>query len=630
MICLGARVDRPMSDDQWLSGLTEYDLTDERRPHEGDMIGKSDTEPQQNTNEASHFRKSSAEAIELVADSNANRPAKSRQIATKPLKSSDTAAQQVLSTMTDATLTDDDDSQDFQEIWQKILARLRTELGEDVFSSWFLRVELESLTGGVVTLSAATRFLRNWIMSHFKETLIGFWEKEIGTVHKLDIRVRSTLRAQAGQSANVGGAAESAALGGKSASARRLADMRGSSGHSGRNHAGEAMSTRFETGARTQPTGKTVAGPKPAKPAYGGAAVTGNSLSLVQSLSSALDRRYLFDGFCPGAANKVAFEAARSVAMALPGAPVLYNPLYLHGSVGLGKTHLLQAIANQAASTGTRQVVYLTAERFMSNFVQALRSERALQFKEQLRAIDLLLIDDMQFLTGKSIQQEFCHMLNALIDGGKQVVVAADRPASELDALEERVRSRLQGGAAVQIAAPDTQLRRDILARRCQTITANHPAIDISDTVLDYVANLITTNGRDLDGALNRLICHAQTSREPVTISVAEQALSDLIGRREPRKVRIEDIQKIVSQHYNVSRTDLLSARRTRTIVLPRQIAMYIAKSITPRSLPEIGRRFGNRDHTTVLHAVRKIEGLLKTDTKLGQEIELLSRLVQE
>ncbi|MCL4130635.1 UNVERIFIED_CONTAM: hypothetical protein GTU68_038290 [Idotea baltica] len=154
--------------------------------------------------------------------------------------------------------------------------------------------------------------------------------------------------------------------------------------------------------------------------------------------------------------------------------------------------------------------------------------------------------------------------------------------------------------------------------------------MEISDTVLDYVANLITTNGRDLDGALNRLICHAQTSREPVTIAIAEKALADLLGAREPRKVRIEDIQKIVSQHYNVSRTDMLSARRTRTIVLPRQIAMYIAKNVTPRSLPEIGRRFGNRDHTTVLHAVRKIEGLLQTDKKLSQEIELLRRLVEE
>lgn len=538
---------------------------------------------------------------------------------------SDTAAKRTLPDMTDG----DDNDEDFQEIWQGILVRLRAELGEDVFTSWFLRVELEGISGGVVTLSAATRFLRNWIMSHFKETLIEFWADQIGTVHKLDVRVRSNLHVQShGAGARAGDqekTGHASAQSGQSASARRLADMRINPAH-----VGDQRGTRFETGARAYKSGKSSGVSSNPQMGLGGPAVTGNSLSLVHSLSSALDRRYVFDSFCAGAANKVAFEAARSVAMALPGAPVLYNPLYLHGSVGLGKTHLLQAIANQAASTGTRQVVYLTAERFMSNFVQALRSERALQFKEQLRAIDLLLIDDMQFLTGKAIQQEFCHMLNALIDGGKQVVVAADRPASELDALEERVRSRLQGGAAVQIDKPDTQLRRDILARRCQTVRANHPNMDISDTVLDYVANLITTNGRDLDGALNRLICHAQTSREPVTIAVAEKALADLLGVREPRKVRIEDIQKIVSQHYNVSRTDMLSARRTRTIVLPRQIAMYIAKNVTPRSLPEIGRRFGNRDHTTVLHAVRKIEGLLQTDKKLSQEIELLRRLVEE
>lgn len=516
---------------------------------------------------------------------------------------------------------DDASQEDIQETWQRISRRLRSELGEDVFTSWFLRVELESLSGGVVTLSAATRFLRNWIMSHFKETLIGFWEDEVGTVHRLDIRVRGALRARAGQNGQSGKQADQLLNSEKPASARRLADMRDNP-----SHVGDARGTTYETGSRNSFGQSGIGGASKGT----SAARTGAQLSLVQSLGSALDRRYVFDSFCAGAANKVAFEAARSVAMALPGAPVLYNPLYLHGSVGLGKTHLLQAIANQAASTGVRQVVYLTAERFMANFVQALRSERALQFKEQLRSIDLLLIDDMQFLTGKAIQQEFCHMLNALIDGGKQVVVAADRPASELDALEERVRSRLQGGAAVQIGSPDTQLRRDILARRCETIVSNHPGISITDTVLDYVANLITTNGRDLDGALNRLVCHAQMSREPVTIGVAELALADLVGRREPRKVRIEDIQKIVSQHYNVSRSDMLSARRTRTIVLPRQIAMYIAKNVTPRSLPEIGRRFGNRDHTTVLHAVRKIEGLLQTDKKLGQEIELLRRLVED
>lgn len=606
----------------------------------GDMNGTGDVEGQQIDLEIGTDKRSAdgSRKPALPGSMNAASPegakmalqgAASSSCSSKLETQTDTTARQALSDMTDF----EDQDVDFGEIWQRILVRLRAELGEDVFTSWFLRVELEAVSGGVVTLSAATRFLRNWIMSHFKETLIGFWADEIGTVHKLDVRVRSNLHVQAPDSglkadntqASGHNGAQAGPRSGQSASARRLADMRINP-----THVGDQRGTRFETGARPFKAGKPSGSASGVQKGPAGSSVTGNSLSLVQTLSSALDRRYVFDSFCAGAANKVAFEAARAVAMALPGAPVLYNPLYLHGSVGLGKTHLLQAIANQAASTGTRQVVYLTAERFMSNFVQALRSERALQFKEQLRAIDLLLIDDMQFLTGKAIQQEFCHMLNALIDGGKQVVVAADRPASELDALEERVRSRLQGGAAVQIDTPDTQLRRDILARRCQIVRANHPGMEISDTVLDYVANLITTNGRDLDGALNRLICHAQTSREPVTIAVAEKALSDLLGSREPRKVRIEDIQKIVSQHYNVSRTDMLSARRTRTIVLPRQIAMYIAKNVTPRSLPEIGRRFGNRDHTTVLHAVRKIEGLLQTDKKLSQEIELLRRLVEE
>lgn len=595
----------------------------------GDMNGTGDAEGQQmslqiKTDERPY--NGPTKLASLDAGEETSHSAEQSSCSSNSKTHTNTAAKQAHPNMTDQTDCDHTD-EDLQEIWQRILVRLRAELGEDVFTSWFLRVELEDISGGVVTLSAATRFLRNWIISHFKETLIGFWKDEIGTVYKLDVRVRSALHVQA-QGAGLKAGDQHNPQGGKSAAARRLADMRVSP-----SHVGDQRGTRFETGARAYKTAKPSGVASSAQAGFGsqgGMAITGNSLSLVQSLSSALDRRYVFDNFCAGAANKVAFEAARAVAMALPGAPVLYNPLYLHGSVGLGKTHLLQAIANQAASAGTRQVVYLTAERFMSNFVQALRSERALQFKEQLRAIDLLLIDDMQFLTGKAIQQEFCHMLNALIDGGKQVVVAADRPASELDALEERVRSRLQGGAAVQIDTPDTQLRRDILTRRCQTVSLNHPSMEISDTVLDYVANLITTNGRDLDGALNRLICHAQTSREPVTIAIAEKALADLLGSREPRKVRIEDIQKIVSQHYNVSRTDMLSARRTRTIVLPRQIAMYIAKNVTPRSLPEIGRRFGNRDHTTVLHAVRKIEGLLQTDKKLSQEIELLRRLVEE
>jgi chromosomal replication initiator protein len=236
----------------------------------------------------------------------------------------------------------------------------------------------------------------------------------------------------------------------------------------------------------------------------------------------------------------------------------------------------------------------------------------------------------MQFLTGRTVQQEFCHMLNALLDSARQVVVAADRPPADLEGVDERVRSRLKGGVVVGMAAPDLAMRRHILDTRLKSARDRNPSLDISEPVLDYVAHTVTTNGRDLDGALNRLICRADFSDGPITMDIAEFAIADLVGAREPRRIRIEDIQKIVARHYNVSKHDLLSARRTRTIVRPRQIAMYLAKVLTPRSLPEIGRRFGGRDHTTVLHAVRKIEGMIEGDKTLAEEIELLKRLIDE
>ncbi len=266
----------------------------------------------------------------------------------------------------------------------------------------------------------------------------------------------------------------------------------------------------------------------------------------------------------------------------------------------------------------------------MFRFVAALKNQSAIAFKEALRDIDLLLIDDMQFLQGKSVQQEFCHMLNALIDGARQVVVAADRPPAELETLDERVRSRLKGGVAFEIGSPDLELRRRIVITRYRTAQAQHPGIDIPEPILEYVAQSVVSNGRDLEGALNRLVAQWQFTGHAVTLASAEITLRDLVGAHEQRRVRIEDIQRVVARHFNVSKADLLSSRRTCTIVRPRQIAMYLAKVLTPRSLPEIGRRFGGRDHTTVLHAVRKIEELISGDKTLAEEIELLKRMIDE
>jgi chromosomal replication initiator protein len=266
----------------------------------------------------------------------------------------------------------------------------------------------------------------------------------------------------------------------------------------------------------------------------------------------------------------------------------------------------------------------------MYGFVNALRSQSAIAFKEQLRAIDLLIFDDAQFLRGRVIQDEFGHVLNALIDAGRQVAIAADRPPSDLEAVDERVRSRLAGGTCVEIGIFDEALRLKILEARLATAERAHPTLQVPKEVLLFIAGAVTSNGRDLEGAINRLVAHAQLAGQPMTLAAAEAAVRDLIRAREPKRVRIEEIQKRVASHYHVSRDDLLSSRRTAAVVMPRQIAMYLAKSLTLRSLPEIGRRFGGRDHTTVLHAVRKIDKLCNSNVALREEIDLLKRVLQE
>ncbi len=460
-------------------------------------------------------------------------------------------------------------ARDAGAMWDRVRRRLRAELGEDVFNSWFARVDLESLGGGVVRLSVPTVFLKGWIKSHYGERIQALWQQEDASVRRIDVARRTALR--------------------------------------------------------VIPDEHAAAEPDKAP------AVAAHELPYDRFAGSPLDPRLTFASFCEGRSNDVAFRAARAVAGAPEGSAPTYNPLYVHAGVGLGKTHLLHAIAHEARLLDpSRRALYLTVERFTVQFVSAIRDRSALDFKDRLRAIDVLLIDDMQFLTGKIVQQEFCHLLNVLLDSGKQVVVAADRPPAELDGIDERVRSRMKGGVVVGLAAPDLAMRRAILESRVTAARERNPLLTIPDIVLDYVAQVVATNGRDLDGALNRLVCRAEFSEGPITMDVAEMAIADLVGVREPRRIRIEDIQKVVATHFNVSKNDLLSARRTRAIVRPRQIAMYLAKTLTPRSFPEIGKRFGGRDHTTVLHAVRKVEELAAGDEALAQEIELLRRIIQD
>lgn len=471
-----------------------------------------------------------------------------------------------------------------QDAWERVRRRLRAELGEDVFSSWFARLELAGIVNAVAYLTVPTRFLKSWLEAHYAERLRVNCIAELPAPNGVLLSVR-----QASRDATPAPLAEAVIRSRAAASASQ---------------------------APSEATKAAAASAQPGEP------------ELVDVCGTSLDKRMSFQSFVVGKSNQLAFAAAERIASA-PAGQSPYNPLYLHAGVGLGKTHLLQAIAQEARRLGKR-VAYFTADRFMYGFVAALKSQTALAFKEKLRGIDLLVVDDVQFIQGKSIQQEFGHTINALLDAGKQIVVAGDRLAGELEALDERIRSRLGGGLVVEVGELDEALRAKILATRMDALQSAHPNFQVSPDVVAYVARVVATNGRDLDGAANRLLAHATLSGQLVTLETAEAAIRDLVRTREPRRVKIEDIQKLVATRYNVSRADILSERRTAAVVKPRQIAMYLSKALTPRSLPEIGRRFGGRDHTTVLHAVRKIEKAISEDRSLHDEVDLLKRMLQE
>lgn len=471
-----------------------------------------------------------------------------------------------------------------QEAWERVRRRLRAELGEDVFSSWFGRLEIAGIVEGVAYLTVPTRFLKSWLEAHYTERLRVNCIAELPAPKGVLLSVRTVSRDPSAQ--------------------QQI----------------EALRSRPATVASPAPT-------EAGRPTVASLSQTGES-DLVDACGTALDRRMSFQSFVVGKSNQLAFAAAERIAGA-PAGQSPYNPLFLHAGVGLGKTHLLQAIAQEARRQGKR-VAYFTADRFMYGFVAALKSQTALAFKEKLRGIDLLVVDDVQFIQGKSIQQEFGHTINALLDAGKQIVVAGDRMAGELEALDERIRSRLGGGLVVEVGELDETLRATILGSRLEALQTAHPNFQVSPDVIAYVSRVVATNGRDLDGAANRLLAHATLSGQLVTLETAEAAIRDLVRTREPRRVKIEDIQKLVATRYNVSRADILSERRTAAVVKPRQIAMYLSKALTPRSLPEIGRRFGGRDHTTVLHAVRKIEKAISEDRSLHDEVDLLKRMLQE
>lgn len=466
----------------------------------------------------------------------------------------------------------------------RIRAQLKAKLGDDVYSNWFGTLEFDSIRDNAVQVSVPVKFLRSWIQSHYVDDLLACCRREFPDIERVDVQMR--VPAAAPQRTALPLAARQPQSAEKQTPS---SDRRGPVGNS--------------------PVAATVVGRNTANGFEG----------------SPLDARYTFDTFVVGPSNRMAHAAAIQAAETVFAEERGFNPLFLHSSVGLGKSHLLQAIAWEVKRrTPHAQVLYLTAERFLFQFVEAIRAQEAIAFKNKFRTIDILLIDDFEFMQGDKTEQEFEHIINALLDSGKQLVVASARPPAQIERLNDRMRSRLQRGLVTELQPLGVELRCKILERRVQDKRTLDPRFEIDREILQFLSEQLTENGRELEGAINHLFANWQVTQAPATLETAEAILRGLVHGNEPRRIKIEDILKVVSRHYAVTRADIVSPRRHRSIVWPRQIGMYLAKQLTSRSLPEIGRRFGDRDHTTVLHAIRKIDRELENNTRLRDELEKL------
>ena len=337
----------------------------------------------------------------------------------------------------------------------------------------------------------------------------------------------------------------------------------------------------------------------------------------------AFDPRYSFASFVVGKANEVAATAARTLAEA---PAVTFNPLFIHGGTGRGKTHLLHALGQRFLDLNPQaQVVMMSAEKFMVEFVRAIRENDTIGFKSRLRGADLLLIDDVQFIAGKeSTQEEFFHTMNEIISAGKRLVITSDRAPQDLDGIAPRILSRLSWGLVADINAADLELRYNILLAKLALL----PGVAMPDPVVDFLARRLTNSIRELEGALNRIGAYALMTGRAIDLPFVEEVLANVL-RANQRRISIDEIQTRVAEHYCIRKAEMVSARRAREVARPRQVAMYLSKQLTPKSLPDIGRRFGGRDHTTVIHAVKQIEKLRASDPDIDAAVRLLTRQLE-
>lgn len=474
--------------------------------------------------------------------------------------------------------------------WARIRGRLKDEVGEIAYRSWLQPLTVAGLKEGEVRILVPTRFMRDWVNTHYADRIRALWAGENPAVQSIDVVVASTAVPPALTADN------DEHPPGAAIPPRPLADP-------------------------------VAAQPLSESPAFGASdELPAGAASVLDErddgVSALLDPRFTFENFVVGKPNELAYAAARKVAEA---STVTFNPLFLYGGVGLGKTHLMHAIAWAIRKKDpSRKVIYLSAEKFMYQFIRALRFKDTMAFKQQFRSVDVLMIDDVQFISGKdSTQEEFFHTFNALVDQNRQVIVSADKSPSDLEGMEERLRSRLGWGLVADIHPTTYELRLSILQSKADVLGAAIPL-----KVLEFLAHKITSNVRELEGALNRIVAHSDLVGRAITLETTQEVLHDLL-RANDRRVTIDEIQKRVAEHFNIRVADMHSARRARAVARPRQVAMYLAKQLTARSLPEIGRKFGGRDHTTVMHAVKKVEELRATDPGFAEDVELLRRMLE-
>jgi chromosomal replication initiator protein len=445
--------------------------------------------------------------------------------------------------------------------WSRVRTRLQQEVGEVEYRTWLKQVTLAGADGDEVTVVLPTRFLRDWVNKEYGDLITSLWQTENPAVRRVDIRTQPAR-----------------------GTAPNLAEP---------------------------PAPTATPAPRPEARA---------------DMIAPLDPRFTFETFVVGKPNEFAYACARRVAEAPASAG--FNPLFLYGGVGLGKTHLMHAIAWELSARpggGSRAAVaYMSAEKFMYRFINALRSQSTLEFKNELRGVDVLMIDDLQFLVGKdNTQEEFFHTFNALVDAGKQIVVSSDKSPSDLAGLDDRLRTRLGCGMVADLHATTFELRVSILEAK-----AARAGVTVPPKLLEFLARKITSNVRELEGALNRLVAHANLFDRQLTLETAQEVLHDVLKAFD-RRVSILEIQKRVCEHYNIKVSEMSSARRARNIARPRQVAMYLAKQLTSKSLPDIGRHFGDRDHTTVMHAVSRVTELMGADANFAEDVELLRRTLE-